>query len=70
MPGLNGVFQPILVNGAGVVEGLWKATRAKGAASVALDGFEPPIDPSEYAAALARWARFHGEQLGAITAIG
>ncbi len=70
VPGLNGVFQPILVNGAGVVEGLWKATRAKGAASVALDGFERAIDPSEYEAALARWARFHGERLGAITAVG
>ena len=46
VPGLNGVFQPILVNGAGVVEGLWKATRAKGAASVALDGFDRSIDPS------------------------
>jgi len=68
VPGLNGVFQPILVNGAGVVEGLWKVTRAKGAASVALEGFDRSIDPSGYARALVRWARFHGEQLGAITA--
>lgn len=70
VPGLNGVFQPILVNGAGVVEGLWKATRAKGEASVALDGFERAIHPSDYEAALARWARFHGERLGAISAVG
>ena len=68
VPGLNGVFQPILVNGAGVVEGLWKVTRAKGAASVALDGFDRTIDPSDYERPLARWARFHGEQLGPITA--
>jgi len=68
VPGLNGVFQPILVNGAGVVEGLWKASRAKGAASVALDGFDRSIDPSGYEPALARWARFHGERLGTITA--
>ncbi|RZS66282.1 winged helix DNA-binding protein [Agromyces ramosus] len=67
VPGLNGVFQPILVNGAGVVEGLWKVTRAKGEASVALEGFERSIDPVGYEPALARWARFHGERLGAIT---
>jgi hypothetical protein len=67
VPGLNGVFQPILVNGAGVVEGLWKVTRAKRAASVALDGFDGPIDSTEYAAALARWAKFQGERLGEVT---
>ena len=30
VPGLNGVFQPILVNGAGVVEGLWKVDQGEG----------------------------------------
>jgi hypothetical protein len=66
VPGSNGVFQPILVDGRGVVEGVWRVSRAKGAASVALQGFEGRVDPSDYRAALTRWARFHGERLGSI----
>jgi Winged helix DNA-binding domain len=68
VPGLNGVFQPILVDGAGVVEGLWKVTRAKGGASVALEGFDRSVERSHYEPALRRWARFHGERLAAISA--
>jgi len=65
VPEGNGVFQPVLV-AAGVVEGVWKVARARGAASVDLYGFEAPIEPLRYRAALSRWARFHGERLGAV----
>jgi hypothetical protein len=66
VPGGNGVFQPILVSG-GVVEGLWKVARARGGASVALHGFDGELEPSRYRSALARWARFTGERLDAVT---
>ena len=65
VPGANGVFQPVLV-AAGVVEGVWKVARARGAASVDLYGFDAPVEPSRYRTALSRWARFHGERLGAV----
>lgn len=67
VPSSNGVFQPILV-AAGVVEGVWKVTRARGAASVAVQGFEREVDPSRYRSALAAWARFQGETLDAVVA--
>jgi hypothetical protein len=66
VPGSNGVFQPILVDGRGVVEGLWRVARAKGAVSVTLHGFEGPLEASGYRTALTRWARFHGERLASI----
>jgi hypothetical protein len=65
VPSANGVFQPILV-AAGVVEGVWKVARAGGAASVDLYGFDAPIEPPRYRAALSRWARFQGERLGTV----
>ncbi|GAA1821159.1 winged helix DNA-binding domain-containing protein [Agromyces neolithicus] len=68
VPGSNGVFQPILVNAKGVVDGVWRVARSRGAASVELDGFERSIDPSEYATALSRWARFQGERVTSIAA--
>lgn len=67
VPASNGVFQPILV-AAGVVEGVWKVVRARGAASVTLHGFDHDLDPSRYRTALARWARFQGESLEAVDA--
>ena len=67
VPGGNGVFQPILVAG-GVVEGVWKVARTRGAASVAMHGFEHELDPRRYRAALTRWARFQGEELAAVVA--
>ena len=67
VPASNGVFQPILV-AAGVVEGVWKVARARGAASVTLHGFEHDLDPSRYRTALGRWARFQGESLAAVDA--
>jgi hypothetical protein len=66
VPGSNGVFQPILVDGRGVVEGVWRVARTKGAASVTLHGFEGAVEASGYRTAFARWARFHGEHLGSI----
>jgi len=66
VPGGNGVFQPILVAG-GVVEGLWKVARARGGASVALHGFDGDLEPARYRSALARWARFTGQRLDAVT---
>lgn len=66
VPGSNGVFQPILVDGRGVVEGVWRVARAKGAASVTLHGFEAAVEASGYRTALTRWARFHGERLASI----
>ncbi|MGW4930582.1 winged helix DNA-binding domain-containing protein [Agromyces sp. NPDC004153] len=66
VPGGNGVFQPILVAG-GVVEGLWKVARARGGASVALHGFDGELQPARYRPAVARWARFTGERLDAVT---
>ena len=63
VPGMNGVFQPILVAN-GKVEGVWKAKQAGGVASVSLDPFEPPIDVGRYSAALKKWARFRGVTLG------
>lgn len=68
VPGSNGVFQPILVAN-GRVEGVWKAKQARGAASIALDPFEPPIDAARYSGALEKWARFRGITLGATAVV-
>ena len=68
VPGMNGVFQPILVAN-GRVEGVWKAKSARGRASVSLEPFEPPIDAARYSAALAKWARFRGVRLDSTSVV-
>ena len=68
VPGMNGVFQPILVAN-GRVDGVWKAKLARGGASVSLDPFEPPIDVDQYSAALTKWARFRAVRLDATAVV-
>ncbi|MWB98419.1 winged helix DNA-binding domain-containing protein [Agromyces seonyuensis] len=67
IPGGNGVFQPVLVDGGRIV-GTWKRAGSARSGDVELRPFESwsAAKPERFRPALARWARFTGTPLGDI----
>lgn len=64
VPGLNGMFKPIIVIGGGV-EGIWQRTIKKDSVSITLHPFEKftPTQHKALAAAATRYSKFLGVQL-------